>query len=455
MKGKILIVDDDAGYRKVLSGFLKDDYEVSEAESGAALKKAMEQEQPDVVLLDVELKDANGLEMLPSLKKRWPESEVIVLTGAPKNDAEALSWAVAATKRGAFNFVRRSGERFDGAKLLTDVANALEARRQTEETSMLRRALETMSGSASPVFHSAAMREVVRTVERIAPSDVAVMITGESGTGKEVIADLIHTFSPRSKGRIIKINCAALPRELIESELFGSVKGAYTGAHTDREGLFRLAEGGTLLLDEISEMPIDTQSKLLRVLQDQEVRPVGGRTAYKTNCRLVASTNRKTDEAIKMGKLREDLFYRISAISVHLPALRERREDIMPLANAFLKRFAAQANRVIKGFTASATERLTAFEWPGNIRQLQNEVQRAVLLCEGAEVDAADLSITTAKVSGEESPDTNFTLLEGVERSAIIQMLRETGGNKLETAKRLGIGRQTLYNKIKAYGIEV
>jgi DNA-binding NtrC family response regulator len=233
------------------------------------------------------------------------------------------------------------------------------------------------------------------------------------------------------------------------------VKGAFTGAHTDREGLFRQAEGGTLLLDEISEMPIDTQSKLLRVLQDQEVRPVGGKTSYKTNCRLVASTNRKTDEAIAQGKLREDLFYRISAISVHLPPLRERREDIMPLANAFLKRFAAQANRVIKGFTASAVERLTAFDWPGNVRQLQNEVQRAVLLSEGEMVDATDLSVTRARTTTEGGSDTNFTLLEGVERSAIIQMLKETGGNKLETAKRLGIGRQTLYNKIKAYGIEV
>jgi len=299
------------------------------------------------------------------------------------------------------------------------------------------------------------MQTVVRTVERVAPSDVSILITGESGTGKEVIADLIHALSPRSKGKIIKINCAALPRELIESELFGSVRGAFTGAHTDREGLFRQAEGGTLLLDEISEMPIDTQSKLLRVLQDQEVRPVGGKTAYKTNCRLVASTNRKTDEAIKMGKLREDLFYRISAIAVHLPPLRDRREDIMPMANAFLKRFAAQANRVIKGFTPSAVDRLTAFEWPGNVRQLQNEVQRAVLLSEGEEVDAADLSISQAKASGEDSPDTNFTLLEGVERNAIVQMLKETGGNKLETARRLGIGRQPLYNKIKAYGIDV
>jgi DNA-binding NtrC family response regulator len=451
MKGKILVVDDDAGYRKVLGGYLEDDYEITEAESADALKKALNEAQPDVVLLDVKLGNDNGLDLLPSIKKRWPDTEVIVMTGAPKDETEAVSWAHEAGKRGAYNFFRKS-DRFDGQKFLADVANALGAHRQTEQTSNLRRVL--MSGTAAPVVESAVMREVVRTIERIGPSDVTVLITGESGTGKEVIADLIHAFSPRCKNRIVKINCAALPRELIESELFGSVKGAFTGAHSDREGLFRQAEGGTLLLDEISEMPIDTQSKLLRVLQDQEVRPVGGKTSYKTNCRLVAATNRKTDEAISMGKLREDLFYRISAISVHLPPLRERREDIMPLANTFLKRFAAQANRVIKGFTPAAVDRLTAFEWPGNVRQLQNEVQRTVLLSEGDQVDATDLSISTAKVAGEDSPDTNFTLLEGVERNAIIQMLKETGGNKLETAKRLGIGRQTLYNKIKAYGIE-
>jgi DNA-binding NtrC family response regulator len=453
MKGKILIVDDHEGIRQMLKAVLESENTVTEADSGAALQKAFSAEQPDVVLLDVKLPDANGLDLLPGIKKRWPESEVIVLTGAP-NDHEALSWAVEATKRGAFNFLRKSSD-FDVEKLVADVNNALERRRQNEEAGLLRRALETMSGAASPVFQSPALREVVRTVERIAPSDVAVLITGESGSGKEVIADLVHAFSPRSKNRIIKINCAALPRELIESELFGSVKGAFTGAHADREGLYRQAEGGTLFLDEISEMPVDTQSKLLRVLQDQEVRPVGGKAAYKTNCRIVAATNRKPEEAIRDGKLREDLFYRISAISVHLPPLRERREDIMPLANSFLKRFAAQANRVIKGFTPAAIERLTAFEWPGNVRQLQNEVQRAVLLSEGDEVDAADLSITKTKVQGEESSDTNFTLLEGVERNAIVQMLKETGGNKLETAKRLGIGRQTLYNKIKAYGIEV
>jgi transcriptional regulator with PAS, ATPase and Fis domain len=295
------------------------------------------------------------------------------------------------------------------------------------------------------------MKAVVRTVERVAPSDVSILITGESGTGKEVIADLIHNLSPHSKGPLIKINCAALPRELIESELFGSVKGAFTGATADREGLFRLAEEGTLLLDEISEMPVDTQSKLLRVLQEKEVRPVGGRTSYKTNCRLIAATNRATDDAIKAGKLREDLFYRISAITVHLPPLRDRREDIMPLATAFLKRFDAQAGRNISGFSDAAGEALRAYDWPGNVRQLQNEIQRAVLMCEGNRVEEKDLSITSAP-NAKENPD--LTLMEAMERNTILQMLKETNGNKLETAKRLGIGRQTLYNKIKMYGIE-
>lgn len=453
MKDKVLIVDDNETYRQVLRELLADQYDVSEADSGAALLRMTSAERPDVVLLDVDLKDADGLKLLPDVKKRWPQTEVIVLTGAP-SEQQAVSWAVEAVKRGAFNFIRKSVQ-FDGEKLLTDLKNAVDAKRQKEESSTLREALQTMSGATTPVFQSSAMREVVRTVERIAKSDVTVLITGESGTGKEVIADLTHALSMRSKCQIIKINCAALPRELIESELFGSVKGAFTGAHSDREGLFRQAEGGTLFLDEISEMPIDTQSKLLRVLQDQEVRPVGGKSTYKTNCRIIAATNRRPEDAIQEGKLREDLYYRISAISVHLPALRERREDIVPMANSFLKRFASQANRPLKGFTPDAVERLTNFDWPGNVRQLQNEVQRAVLLSESEEVDSADLSITSVRAAADTAGDTNFTLLEGVERNAIIQMLKDTGGNKLETAKRLGIGRQTLYNKIKAYGIEV
>ncbi len=434
MKATILVVDDEVEVRELLNQILqRAGYQVHQVKDGATLKEAFDRVQPDVVLLDYKLPDATGLDLLPLIKKEWPEVEVIMLTGHATYDV-----AVEATKRGAFHFQEKP---FEQEGLLNLVKRALEIR-------SLREAVST----ASAIFQCEAMKTVVRTVRRVAPSDVSILITGESGTGKEVIADLIHTSSTRAAGPLIKINCAALPRELIESELFGSVKGAFTGAHSDREGLFRQAESGTLLLDELSEMPIDTQSKLLRVLQEKEVRPVGGRTSYKTDCRIIAATNRKPEDAIRDGKLREDLYYRISAVSVHLPPLRERREDILPLANAFLKRFSAQANRDITGFSPEAAERLRLFDWPGNVRQLQNEVQRAVLLCEEKVVDGADLSITS--VTNEANGDTSFTLLEGVERNTIIQMLKETGGNKLETAKRLGIGRQTLYNKIKAYGIE-
>jgi DNA-binding NtrC family response regulator len=434
MKATILVVDDEVEVRELLNQILqRAGYQVHQAKDAASLKEAFDRVTPDVVLLDYKLPDSTGIDLLPLIKKEWPESEIIMLTGHATYDV-----AVEATKRGAFHFQEKP---FEQEGLLNLVKRALEIR-------SLREAVST----ASAIFQCEAMKTVVRTVRRVAPSDVSILITGESGTGKEVIADLIHASSTRAAGPLIKINCAALPRELIESELFGSVKGAFTGAHSDREGLFRQAESGTLLLDELSEMPIDTQSKLLRVLQEKEVRPVGGRTSYKTDCRIIAATNRKPEEAIRDGKLREDLFYRISAVSVHLPPLRERREDILPLANAFLKRFSAQANRDITGFSPEAAERLRMFDWPGNVRQLQNEVQRAVLLCEEKVVDGADLSITSA--TSEANGDTSFTLLEGVERNTIIQMLKETGGNKLETAKRLGIGRQTLYNKIKAYGIE-
>jgi DNA-binding NtrC family response regulator len=444
MSAKIMVVDDEPGIRSLLSTFLtKANYEVTQVPDAAALKGLFGGLQPEVILLDLKLPDADGLELLPQIKKQWPQTEVIILTGHATLDA-----AVSATKLGAYDFQKKP---FDHKSLLLSVERALEHKHLTEQTSSLRQALSTMSGGSSPIFQSPAMKSVVRTVERVAPSDVSILITGESGTGKEVIADLIHAMSPRSKGPFIKINCAALPRELIESELFGSVKGAFTGAQADREGLFRQAEGGTLLLDELAEMPIDTQSKLLRVLQEKEYRPVGGRNSYKSDCRVIASTNRPIEEAIKEGKLRQDLYYRISTISVSLPPLRERREDILPLANGFLRRYAAQAGRNITGFSPAAAEQLRKFDWPGNVRQLQNQVQRAVLMAEGNYVDAQDLSVEQAGAGQEE---TDLTLLEGMERNTIIQLLKETGGNKLETAKRLGIGRQTLYNKIKAYGID-
>lgn len=444
MKPTVMVVDDAADIRQILGVILElNGYQPVGRANAAELMDSFNGPQPDVVLLDLALPDGNGLDLLPKIKQAWPETEVIVLTGHATLEA-----AVEATKRGAYNFQNKP---FNQKTLMVSVERALEHKRLNEEASSLRKALAAMSAGASPVFQSVSMKNVVRTIERIAPSDVSIMITGESGTGKEVISDLIHALSPRNKGPLVKINCAALPRDLIESELFGSVKGAFTGANTDREGLFRQAEGGTLLLDEISEMPIDTQSKLLRVLQEKEVRPVGGRSSYKTDCRIIAATNQPTEEAIQTGKLRQDLFYRISTVSVHLSPLRERREDIMPLANLFLKRFDAQSGRNIAGFTATATEALRSFDWPGNVRQLQNEIQRAVLMCENEVIDMRDLSIS----SSANPINQHLSLMSAMERNTILQMLKETGGNKLETAKRLGIGRQTLYNKIKAYEIHL
>jgi len=446
MKPKILLVDDQQELRVLLAdSFKARGYEVMEASDGATLKASFSGQQPDVSLLDLKLPDADGLELLTALKAQWPDTEAIVLTGYG-----SLDHAVEATKRGAFHFQTKPHN--DG--IFNLVERALERKQQSQENSKLIDALKRMSGDSSPIFHSPQMKAVMKTIERIAPSDVSVLITGESGTGKEVVADMIHTLSKRDKGPFIKINCAALPRELIESELFGSVKGSFTGATEDRKGLFRQAEGGTLLLDELSEMPIDTQSKLLRVLQEKEVRPVGGRTSFKTDCRIIAATNRHVEEAIKEGKLREDLYYRISAISIHLPPIRERRDDVLPLARAFLKRFAAQADRVITDFDSVAADRLRRYDWPGNVRQLQNEIQRTVLMCEGQLVQASDLSIGENPGSASsDGGDQNLTLMEAMERSKIIEVLKETGGNKLETAKRLGIGRQTLYNKIKNYQI--
>ncbi|MCF7669581.1 MAG: sigma-54 dependent transcriptional regulator, partial [Verrucomicrobia bacterium] len=258
-------------------------------------------------------------------------------------------------------------------------------------------------------------------------------------------------MSPRAKAPFIKVNCAALPRELIESELFGSVKGAYTGALSDRDGLFRQAEGGTLLLDELSEMPVDTQTKLLRVLQDREYRPVGGHKTYHADCRIIATTNRDVNDAITQGKLREDLYYRISTVCISLPPLRERREDIPVLANTFLQRFAAQAGRNVIGFTSAALQALTQNEWPGNVRQLQNQIQRALLMSEGTHITPQNLSIDT---SGLVRREDGLTLLEAMERNAIIQVLKETNGNKNAASRRLGIGRQTLYNKLRRYSVD-
>jgi DNA-binding NtrC family response regulator len=439
----VLVIDDQSEIRSLLTELLTaEGYEVSLAEDAAALRARYTHAQPDVVLLDWRLPDADGIELLPELKQRWPDTQVIILTGFATFDA-----AVDAVKHGAFHFLSKP---FQPESLRLLVQRACEHKQLHERTAVLRRALSTLQGRQPAVFSSPPMAAILRLVERVAGSDAPVLITGESGTGKEIIADLIHALSPRAAEPFVKVNCAALPRELIESELFGALKGAYTGAHADREGLFREAGSGTILLDEISEMPLDTQAKLLRVLQERSFRPVGGKTRQSVDCRVLASTNRRVEEALREGRLREDVYYRISAVTIHLPPLRERREDILPLATTFLRRFAAQAGRVITGFDERATRALGDADWPGNVRQLENEIQRAVLLCDSGLVTPEHLSITSDPTA---EPAGQLTVLETVECDTIRQALTKHEGNKTAAAAELGVTRQTLYNKLRRYGM--
>ena len=445
MKTRLLVVDDEQSIRRLCMTIGNTlGYVCAEAESAEAALARVESDAPDLLLTDLKLPNMSGVDLLKQTKQLLPHTEVAIMTGHG-----SIESAVDAMKLGAYDYIEKP---FRVEKMRLLLQRMAEKVRLVTENEFLRERVTTEENLDGIIGSSANIQDVLRMISRLKDTRTPVLISGESGTGKELAARAIHFRGAMAKTPFIAVDCGSLVPTLMESELFGYEKGAFTGATKSKAGLFQAADGGTIFLDEIGELPQEMQAKLLRVLQEKEVRPVGGRTSYKTDCRIIAATNRKVEDALRDGKLREDLYYRISAVSVHLPPLRERREDILPLAVSFLKRYAAQANRDISSFSAEASDRLRAFDWPGNVRQLQNEVQRAVLLCEGKIVDGADLSITSA--ASESTGDTSFTLLEGVERNTIVQMLKETGGNKLETAKRLGIGRQTLYNKIKAYGIE-
>jgi DNA-binding NtrC family response regulator len=438
-KERVLVVDDDSDTLDLLSELLGEQgYEVCLATCAKDLRSFFEAAPPEVTLLDWRLPDGNGLDLLVELKGRWPETQVIMLTSFATFDV-----AVQAIKRGAYHFQVKP---FQAKVLLRLVREACALRRGPGPTHPA-----DPAPSGEPIFASQAMKDLLRLVGRVAPSDASILITGESGTGKEVIADLVHAQSKRAHGPLIKVNCAALPRELIESELFGSIKGAFTGAYANREGLFRQAQGGTILLDEISEMPLDTQSKLLRVLQYSEFRPVGAKDSLKADCRVLASTNRRIEDAIRDSKLREDLYYRISTVTLQLPPLRERREDILPIAHAFLQRFATRAGSPVAGFTPAAAELLQHFDWPGNVRQLENEIHRAVLVSEGPTVDITNLSLNPNPPNV--TPIRASSRLVDVEFNAILTALEANHGNKAAAARQLGLTRQTLYNKLRQYGL--
>ncbi|MGH9941603.1 MAG: sigma-54-dependent transcriptional regulator [Pyrinomonadaceae bacterium] len=450
---RILVVDDEPMMADSLRQNLAEEgYTVDTAANGAEAIELFDRGAHQLAICDLQLPDTDGMEVLRHMKDTQPSTEVIVVTGYG-----TVARAIEATKAGAFWFLEKP---FDFDVLLPLIEKAMERRDLMAETETMRRQLSTRTEYFNIIGASKAMQTIYETIESVAKSDANVLIVGESGTGKELIANAIHYNSLRAKKPFIKVNCAALPKELIESELFGHTKGAFTGAHADKDGLIQHAAGGSLLLDEIAEMPVELQPKLLRVLQERSYRKIGSERTYAVDFRLISSTNRPPADAIRDGLLRDDLFYRISTITIHVPPLRERTEDIQLLAEHFFKMYARKYQRPITGISQAAYQRLFAHHWPGNVRELQNVVERAALLAKSNKIEPVDLPFENgslpdrgAQGAGWDVPP-NMTL-EDIEKLVIERTLQRTGGNKQAAANLLGIYRPRLYSKIRKYKIDV
>lgn len=450
---RILVIDDEPMMADSLKqNLVEEGYSVDSAATGAEAIELFDQGGHHLAVCDLQLPDMDGLEVMRHMKDARPTTEVIVVTGYG-----SVQKAVEATKAGAFYFVEKP---FDFEEIQPLVEKALERRELVAETTNMRRQLSTRAEYFNIIGASKQMQQIYETIESVAKSDANVLIVGESGTGKELIANAIHYNSLRSKKPFIKVNCAALPKELIESELFGHTKGAFTGAHAEKEGLVQHAAGGSLMLDEIAEMPVELQPKLLRVLQERSYRKIGSEKTYAVDFRLISSTNRPPADAIRDGLLRDDLFYRISTITIHVPPLRERSEDIQLLTEHFLHMYAQKYERQISGVSQAAYQRLFAHVWPGNVRELQNVIERAVLLAKAARIEPVDLPFDNGSLPEGSTVGTGWDVppnmtLEDIERLVIERTLQRTGGNKQAAANLLGIYRPRLYSKIRKYNIDV
>jgi len=446
----ILVVDDDAAMREVLEMRLRDwGYEVVLARDGAEGKKQAENCNPDIVISDVIMPRVSGMELLGVLKAGDPFRPVILIT------AEAsIPQAVEAMILGAKNYIEKPIDYARLQSLLEETEREIDLQRQSRRLAIQ---LENGAGFGEFVGKSKPMREMYDLISTISGNDASIIIAGESGTGKELVARTIHELSTRAKGAFIAVNAAAIPENLMESEIFGHEKGAFTGATNVRAGCFELANNGTLFLDEIAEMPLALQPKLLRVLEDRYVRRVGGNREFQVDVRVLAATNRDPHEAVEEGRLRQDLFYRLNVFTVALPPLRERAGDIGLLAQDFLRQFSTRYNRSVESCSGDVLEHLKSYGWPGNVRELRNVMERAVILSNGPQIELSHLpenvlnpdfsdSETAMKVSG------GFTAAE-VEKELILNTLNATGNNKAEAARRLGLDVKTIRNKLKTYGI--
>ncbi|WP_077921885.1 sigma-54 dependent transcriptional regulator [Spirosoma sp. 209] len=446
MPATILLIDDEPRLRQLLARILQlEDYTVLEADTARAGLKTLERETVQLVISDVKLPDRNGIELTQQIKQLYPATEIIVLTAYG-----TIQDGVAAIKNGAFDYITKGD---DNDKIIPLVSRAVEKAnlqfriRQLEEQMSRRQGFDTIVG------HSRPLRQAVELARKVAVTDTTVLLTGETGTGKEVFAQAIHQGSPRRNGPFVAINCGALGKDILESELFGHRAGAFTGASRDQKGLFAEADKGTIFLDEIGEMPLDLQAKLLRVLETHEFLRVGDTRPTRTDVRVVAATNRSLEQEASAGRFRLDLYYRLSVFSIELPPLRDRRDDIPALAELFARQDALKIGRRDLRLSPAFVQKLQQHPWKGNIRELKNLIERAVILADSAEL-TPDL-LPYEMQDGPAATDPNAIVdLATLEQQHIRRVLRHTGGNKTESARLLGIGLTTLYRKLAEYGLD-
>jgi two-component system response regulator HydG len=452
VKGRVLVVDDDRSMCDLVEAALqKADFETVARTSAAEALAVLDGDDVDVVVTDLNMKGMNGLELCERIMANLRDTPVIVITAFG-----SLETAVAAIRVGAYDFITKP---LEVTALTLAVERATQHRALRGEVTRLRRVVADAQRFAEIVGASPAMTKVYGLMERVAETDASVLITGESGTGKELVARALHDRSRRKEGPFVAINCAAMPETLLESELFGHARGAFTDAKAARAGLFVQANGGTLFLDEVGEMPLSLQPKLLRALQERRVRPVGGDTEVSFDARLISATNRDLESLVEERRFREDLFYRLNVIHLPLPPLRERGNDVLLLAQSFVEHYAGLFGKHVQGLSPQAAEKLLGYSWPGNVRELQNAVERAVALTRHAEVAVEDLPerLQTYRrshvVIASDDPAELVSLAE-VERRYILRALEALGGSRTLTAQKLGLDRKTLYRKLKLWGVD-
>ncbi len=453
-KARILIVEDDDDQREILTEYLNyRGYKVKNARNRSETLSFLEKESFDIVLLDWRLPDVEGQSLLEEIKEKYPLLQVIIITAYG-----SVERAVDAMKKGAYHYLTKP---INLEELLLLIERAQREQNLRSEVKRLKDRLEilTVQCSSSIVAESQAMKKLLGLAAKVAGTDATVLILGESGTGKGMIASLIHQLSPRKEKPFLEINCAAIPEGLLESELFGYEKGAFTGAVKAKQGLFEAANGGTIFLDEIGDLPLSLQAKLLRVLEDNTFHRVGGLKKIEVDVRIVAATNHNLEEMVKEGRFREDLFWRLNVVQVAVSPLRKRKDDIIPLANYFLEKYVSKHGKKITGFSREAMEMLLSYHFPGNVRELENIVERAVILSEGELITSDDLPISVKNgQDGKPMPDSfqELTLPEAVallEKRRIEKALKEANGVKLRAASLLGISERVLRYKIEKYGI--